>query len=149
MNAYVRLRREIGTPWLDTRWYTPRRRSSVAWTKMAGLNWLKGFLIAVSIFEVASAVTQITFLHWNDLHARVEPADDSGGTCADLISSNNASKCFGGYARLGTFFKQVYFYLKRICQVGPTRSHFSAFIHIKGGFWGERNERTRRTRMFL
>eukprot|EP00884_Botryococcus_braunii_P022514 jgi/Botrbrau1/8947/Bobra.0148s0060.1 len=57
-------------------------------------------------YRRASAVTQITFIHWNDQHARVEPADNSGGTCRNLVVNNNASDCFGGYARLGTFFKQ-------------------------------------------
>eukprot|EP00884_Botryococcus_braunii_P022515 jgi/Botrbrau1/8948/Bobra.0148s0061.1 len=73
---------------------------------MTRLATLAIIFIAVSLLELVSAVTQITFIHWNDQHARVEPADNSGGTCRNLVVNNNASDCFGGYARLGTFFKQ-------------------------------------------
>lgn len=76
--------------------------------EMLGLARLPAIILALNSLHIVSAVTQITFLHWNDQHARVEPADNSGGTCKDLIANNNASLCFGGYARLGTFFKQVH-----------------------------------------
>lgn len=59
------------------------------------------------VLESSLAKTDITFLHWNDQHARVEPADDSGATCYQLVKHGDASKCFGGYARLATFFAQV------------------------------------------
>lgn len=74
---------------------------------MPRFGLLSRTLAGLVLLKLASSQTEITFLHWNDQHARVEPADDSGGTCATLVSNNDTSTCFGGYAKLATFFNQV------------------------------------------
>lgn len=43
----------------------------------------------------------LRIIHFNDNHARVEPADSSGNTC------RNATVCFGGYARMKTAVDQL------------------------------------------
>ena len=43
----------------------------------------------------------LRIIHFNDNHARVEPADSSANVC------KNATACFGGYARMKTAVDQL------------------------------------------
>jgi 2',3'-cyclic-nucleotide 2'-phosphodiesterase (5'-nucleotidase family) len=75
---------------------------------MLRMVWQRRIIFTVlGLFRIVSAVTQVTLLHWNDQHARVDPADNNGATCTGLVQNQDASLCFGGYARLASFFNQV------------------------------------------
>ena len=47
----------------------------------------------------------LTILHTNDVHARVEQANKYGGSCSDKDAK--ANKCFGGVARRKTVLDEI------------------------------------------
>ena len=47
----------------------------------------------------------LTILHTNDVHARVEQTNKYGGKCRDADAKSN--KCFGGVARRKTVINQI------------------------------------------
>ncbi|XP_066300673.1 snake venom 5'-nucleotidase-like [Branchiostoma lanceolatum] len=55
---------------------------------------------------VTSCLTfDLTVLHTNDCHARIEQADGNGGSCGD--NEAQAGKCFGGVARRLTKIREI------------------------------------------
>ena len=63
---------------------------------------MKPVLILAStlLFTSAYADTNLTILHTNDFHSRVEPISKFDSPCSS--EDNAEGKCFGGYARLTT-----------------------------------------------
>ncbi|XP_065065306.1 snake venom 5'-nucleotidase-like isoform X2 [Rhopilema esculentum] len=70
---------------------------------------LKMHLLALAAFTVLSshvlADFNLTILHTNDVHARIEQTNKYGGKCSDLDAAIN--KCFGGVARRKTAIDQI------------------------------------------
>ncbi|CAL1534959.1 unnamed protein product, partial [Lymnaea stagnalis] len=54
---------------------------------------------------MTSAEYQLTILHTNDVHSRIEQTDKRSGPCAKELSA--AGKCFGGVARIRTMVKKL------------------------------------------
>lgn len=59
---------------------------------------------AVSAPAFAADVFELTILHTNDFHSRIEPINQYDATCDP--EDNDAGKCFGGAARLETVIQE-------------------------------------------
>ena len=63
------------------------------------------FLLTASVICCIRADFNLTILHTNDVHARVEQTNKYGGKCRVADAANN--KCFGGVARRKTAIDQI------------------------------------------
>lgn len=52
----------------------------------------------------AAADTTLRIVHFNDVHARVEPAGKFQGVCPE--EDLDAGKCYGGFAKVATIIKE-------------------------------------------
>ncbi|CAH1233389.1 NT5E [Branchiostoma lanceolatum] len=65
-----------------------------------------GIVASIFCIWVTSCVTfDLTVLHTNDCHARIEQADGNGGSCGD--NEAEEEKCFGGVARRLTAIREI------------------------------------------
>ncbi|XP_035687503.1 snake venom 5'-nucleotidase-like isoform X3 [Branchiostoma floridae] len=72
---------------------------------MSNMN-LNAVTASILCMWVTSCLTfDLTILHTNDCHARIEQADGNGGSCGD--SDALAGKCFGGVARRLTKIREI------------------------------------------
>ena len=69
-------------------------------------------ILAIGAFSILlypnlcrAALFQLTVLHTNDVHARIEETNKYGGTCSQ--EDSQAGNCFGGVARRKTAIETV------------------------------------------
>ena len=62
-------------------------------------------LFILGLVSIIKAEFNLTILHTNDVHARVEQTNKYGGSCSSKDSK--ANKCFGGVARRKTVLDQL------------------------------------------
>ena len=67
----------------------------------------KGYCLFILglVFSSIKAEFNLTILHTNDVHARVEQTNKYGGSCND--KGAKANKCFGGVARRKTVLDEI------------------------------------------
>ncbi|XP_078585647.1 snake venom 5'-nucleotidase-like isoform X1 [Branchiostoma floridae x Branchiostoma japonicum] len=64
------------------------------------------FLLAFLLSVLVSArAFELTVLHTNDVHSRIEEIDPTGGSCN--AAEANAGECYGGMARMATKVKEM------------------------------------------
>lgn len=63
------------------------------------------FLCVFNILCVSRGDYDLTILHTNDVHARIEQCNKYGGSCSQKDA--NAGKCFGGVARRKTKIDEI------------------------------------------
>lgn len=71
---------------------------------MTGSRVPGSLVLTVLLVTVTSAEFQLTILHTNDVHSRIEQTDKRSGPCTGEL--NAAGKCFGGVARIRTTVKK-------------------------------------------
>ncbi|XP_033112625.1 snake venom 5'-nucleotidase-like [Anneissia japonica] len=62
-------------------------------------------LLLLSLISVAGSAFNLTILHTNDVHARLEQHDKHGGICDEAEALKN--ECFGGVARRMTKIREI------------------------------------------
>ena len=63
------------------------------------------FVLILDLYLSSALCFELTLLHTNDVHARIEEADVYGGTCSS--EDSKAGKCYGGVARRKTVIDEI------------------------------------------